>query len=80
MNLRIKESEWKDFDDIKVTQDKAYWLKLPSGDIVMSMWTRSVNEAGWMQLFIDDKGELCFRNNHFYMAKDAKIQEVGEES
>ena len=70
----IKESEWKSFDEIDVEPETPYWFKMENGNVVLAVHINTGNCSGWAKAFFDDKLNLKYRTNTFYMLKGAKLQ------
>ena len=74
LNLQIKESDWKPFEEAEVQPDTPYWFKQDNGNIVLAAHLTTKYSSGWAKCYMTEDGELKAKGNEFYILRNAKIQ------
>lgn len=74
LNLQIKESDWKTFDEVEVQPETPYWFKQENGNVVLAVRLTTKYSSGWAKCYLTDEGKLTTNYNEFYMLRGAKLQ------
>ena len=74
LNLQIKDSDWKTFDETEVQPDTPYWFKQDNGNVVLAVHITTKYSSGWAKCYMTEDGKLQAKGNEFYILRNAKMQ------
>lgn len=74
LNVQIKESNWKEFNEVEALPETPYWFKQTNGNVVLAVHLTTKYSSGWAKCNVNNEGVIVASGNEFYTLKGAKLQ------